>query len=176
MSDMIDDNIVEWANVSDKIINLEDIIKDKSKITDLFYESTEKLYIYKKINYNLLFDFIIQIYLFFEKEFTKYVRQKYQINKEITLFTAIRELKKRYHINDVSESEKKIDMFRNIINVYKHGYGDSYEILKTNYPELLNSVDNDDMHFVLNVKKIYIVDLIDSIKALLNGFSKYKIA
>ena len=47
MSEMIDNNIVEWSEVSSQV-ELDEIKKDNKKIIDLFYESTEKLYIYKK--------------------------------------------------------------------------------------------------------------------------------
>lgn len=61
-----------------------------------------------------------------------------------------------------------MDLYRNIINIYKHGYGDSYEKVKETTPDILNHVDGDyDMYFVLNIKKINNKKLINNVEKLL---------
>ena len=66
-----------------------------------------------------------------------------------------------------------MDLYRNIINNYKHGYGDSYKKVKESNPDILNHIDGDyDMYFVLNIKKININQLINNIEKLLLELEK----
>lgn len=168
MSEMIDDNIIEWSEVSSQV-ELNEIKKDDKKIVDLFYESTEKLYIYKKIRYNLFFDCLMQIYLFFERELSKYIINRYNINDNyINLFSGLNIIEDKEKMTVNSSIKKELDLYRNIINIYKHGYGDSYKKVKETNPDILNHVDGDnDMYFVLNIKKITIDQLINVIEKLL---------
>lgn len=168
MSEMIDDNIIEWSEVSGQV-EIEEIIKEKGKIVDLFYESTEKLYIYKKIRYNLFFDFLMQIYIFFERELSKYIIDSYNLNDNfINLFSGINIIEKKEGIEINSSIKKELDLYRNIINIYKHGYGDSYKKVKETNPDILNHIDGDnDMYFVLNIKKINMDQLIICVDKLL---------
>ncbi|MBR2833060.1 MAG: hypothetical protein IKE75_01250 [Bacilli bacterium] len=168
MSEMIDDNVIEWSQVSSQV-ELEEIKKENKKIVDLFYESTEKLYIYKKIRYNLFFDFLMQIYLFFERELSKYIIDNYNLNDNyINLFSGLNIIENKERVEINSSIKKELDLYRNIINIYKHGYGDSYKKVKETNPEILNHVDRDnDMYFVLNIKKINIDQLINCVDNLL---------
>ena len=168
MFEMIDDNIIEWSEVSSQV-ELNEIKKDDKKIVDLFYESTEKLYIYKKIRYNLFFDCLMQIYLFFERELSKYIINRYNINDNyINLFSGLNIIEDKEKMTVNSSIKKELDLYRNIINIYKHGYGDSYKKVKETNPDILNHVDGDnDMYFVLNIKKITIDQLINVIEKLL---------
>lgn len=168
MSEMIDDNIIEWSEVSSQV-ELEEIKKGNKGIVDLFYESTEKLYIYKKISYNLFFDCLMQIYLFFERELSKYIIDKYNLNDNyINLFSGLNIIEENEKVAINSSIKKNLDLYRNIINIYKHGYGDSYKKVKETNPDILNHVDEDnDMYFVLNIKKINIDQLINDVDKLL---------
>lgn len=168
MSEMIDDNIIEWSEVSSQV-ELEEIKKGNKGIVDLFYESTEKLYIYKKISYNLFFDCLMQIYLFFERELSKYIIDKYNLNDNyINLFSGLNIIEENEKVAINSSIKKNLDLYRNIINIYKHGYGDSYKKVKETNPDILNHVDGDnDMYFVLNIKKINIDQLINDVDKLL---------
>ena len=173
MSEMIDNNIVEWSKVSSQV-ELDEIKKDNKKIVDLFYESTEKLYIYKKIHYNLFFDCLMQIYLFFERELSKYIINKYNLNDNyISLFYGINIIEGTEKIETNSSIKRELDLYRNIINIYKHGYGDSYKKVKESNPDILNHIDGDyDMYFVLNIKKKNINQLINNIEKLLLELEK----
>ena len=168
MSELIDDNVIEWSEVSSQV-ELEEIKKENKKIVDLFYESTEKLYIYKKIRYNLFFDFLMQIYLFFERELSKYIIDNYNLNDNyINLFSGLNIIENKERVEINSSIKKELDLYRNIINIYKHGYGDSYKKVKETNPKILNHVDGDnDMYFVLNIKKINIDQLINCVDKLL---------
>lgn len=168
MSEMIDDNIIEWSEISSQV-ELDEIKKDNKKIVDLFYESTEKLYIYKKIRYNLFFDCLMQIYLFFERELSKYIIDKYNLNDNYTnLFSGLNIIEDKEKVAINSSIKKDLDLYRNIINIYKHGYGDSYKKVKETNPDILNHVDGDnDMYFVLNIKKITIDQLIIIVEKIL---------
>lgn len=168
MSEMIDDNIIEWSEVSNQV-ELEEIKMNNKKIVDLFYESTEKLYIYKKIRYNLFFDCLMQIFLFFERELSKYIINKYNLNDNyVNLFYGLSIIEKKEKVIIDSSIKKELDLYRNIINIYKHGYGDSYEKVKETTPDILNHVDGDyDMYFVLNIKKINNKKLINNVEKLL---------
>jgi hypothetical protein len=169
MSEMIDDNIIEWSEVS-KQVELEDIKKDNEKIVELFYESCEKLYIYKKIRYNLFFDFLMQIYSFFEREMSKFIINSFNYKSDyISLFSSIRIIETNKKITINSDIKQNLNLYRNIMNVYKHGSGDSYEKIKSTNPDILNIIDYDnDMYFVLNLKKINIDQFINSIEKMLN--------
>jgi len=169
MSEMIDDNIIEWSEVS-KQVDLKDIEEDKEKIVELFYESCEKLYIYKKIRYNLFFDFLMQIYSFFEREMSKFIINNFNYKSDyISLFSSIRIIETNKNTTINSDVKQNLNLYRNIINVYKHGSGDSYEKIKSTNPDILNIIDYDnDMYFVLNLKKININQFINSIETMLN--------
>ena len=168
MSEMIDDNIIEWSEASSQV-ELEEIKNEKKKIVDLIYESTERLYIYKKIRYNLFFDFFMQIYIFVERELSKFIIDNYNLNDNfINLFSGLNLIENKERVEINSSIKKELDLYRNIINIYKHGYGDSYKKVKETNPEILNHVDGDnDMYFVLNIKKINIDQLINCVDKLI---------
>ena len=113
--------------------------------------------------------FLMQIYSFFERELSKYVITKYNIKSEhINLFTCIREIESKEKIKINSDVKEKLNLCRNIINVYKHGFGESYDEIKTSNPSILNIIANDkEMYFVLNLKKIKIENYIKIIEKFL---------
>lgn len=167
MSKMIDAGIIEWAEIANKV-ELKEIIDNKELLIELFYESHEKLYIYKQIKYNLTFDFIMQMYLFFEKEIVFFVQNNFVSSKCNNIFSAIKIMEKNLNYNIDAETKKGIDLYRNIINVYKHGYGDSFISIMNSNPELLNYTDKDeDMFFVFKLDKINIEELYNHIIKLL---------
>lgn len=163
MSKMIDSGIIEWAEIAKKV-ELKEIIDNEELLIELFYESHEKLYIYKQIKYNLTFDFIMQMYLFFEKEIVLFIQENFTQSKCNNIFSAIKIVEKSLNYNINTETKKGIDLYRNIINVYKHGYGDSFINIMNLNPELLNYTDKDeDMFFVFKLDKINIEELYNHI-------------
>ena len=70
-----------------------------------------------------------------------------------------------------TEIKKGIDLYRKIINVYKHGYRESFISIANSNPEILNFTEKDkDMSFVFKLDKInieelykYIVDFLENI-------------
>ena len=72
---VIDSGIISWDSAIEPI-SLNDINKNIEDFKHLIYESWEKLYVYKHIKYDLIMSFIIQIYLFTEKEIAMFLKQK----------------------------------------------------------------------------------------------------
>ena len=84
-------------------------------------------------------------------------------------FSSIRIIETNKNTTINSDVKQNLNLYRNIINVYKHGSGDSYEKIKSTNPDILNIIDYDnDMYFVLNLKKININQFINSIETMLN--------
>ena len=160
MSEMIDSGIIEWSEIA-KDVELEEVAENKELIIDFFYQSHEKLYIYKQIKYNLTFDFLMQIYLFFEKEMISFVENNYTIpSKCSNLFTVIKILEKNLNYEVNTDIKKMLDLYRKIINVYKHGYGESFIAIADSNPEILNFTEEyEDMSFTFKLDKIKIDEL-----------------
>lgn len=53
------------------------------------------------------------------------------------MFNSLKYLEEIYNIIISSETKKNLDMYRNIINVYKHGYGQSYVEIEKEYPTII---------------------------------------
>lgn len=159
ISKMIDAGVIEWAEATEEI-KLEEIISKDKNIEDLIYESWDKLYIYKHIRYDLTFDFIMQSYLFLEKEITNFLNKN--SNGQFTsnsLFLAIRYIEKELNKKVDDEIKEKLDMYRNIINVYKHGNGSSFKNILNCHSEILNFTNiKSDFSFVFNLEKISLND------------------
>ena len=63
----------------------------------------------------------------------------------------------------------KIDMYRNIINVYKHGKGNSFDELKEKNCHVLNSCyDSNDLSFVFNLKFVSFEELYNTLINFIN--------
>lgn len=75
ISILIDSGIISWDSAIEPI-SLNDINKNIEDFKHLIYKSWEKLYVYKHIKYDLIMSFIIQIYLFTEKEIAMFLKQK----------------------------------------------------------------------------------------------------
>ena len=89
MSEMIDSGIIEWSEIA-KDVEVEDVANNKELVIEFFYQSHEKLYIYKQIKYNLTFDFLMQMYLFFEKEMVIFLESNFKdFTKCSNIFTVI---------------------------------------------------------------------------------------
>ena len=171
MSEMIDSGIIEWSEIA-KDVEIEDVANNKELIIEFFYQSHEKLYIYKQIKYNLTFDFLMQMYLFFEKEMVIFLESNFKdLTKCSNIFTVIQILEHELGYEIDTEIKKGIDLYRKIINVYKHGYGESFISIANSNPEILNFTEKDkDMSFVFKLDKInieelykYIVDFLENI-------------
>lgn len=171
MSEMIDDGIVEWSEVSGEI-NLEEIANNKEKVVDLFYKGCDRLYIYKQIRYNLFFDFIMQMYLFFEKEIIKFVQNEYVDAPQLkNIYSVIKFIRKKFVCEFDSDTMKYIDLYRDVINVYKHGSGESFDkIVKFNSHILNYTEDCQDMFFVFNLNKLSLEELYYTISNFLDDF------
>lgn len=169
MSPLIEKGFIMWAE-TDKQTDLKDILKNKEQAKNLIYESWEKLFIYKNIKYNLTFSFIIQAYLFTEREITSFLQQKYNDLNTKTLFSAIKIVENKLERKISSSIKTDLDMYRNIINVYKHGEGDSFEMLKKNHSNILNNdkLTYNDSTFIFNLELINFDNFYCLIKKLLD--------
>lgn len=155
MSPLIEKGFIIWTE-ADKKTDLKEILKNKKQAKNLIYESWEKLFIYKNIQYNLTFSFIIQAYLFIERELISFLQQKYNDLNTKTLFSAIKIVENKLNRKISSSIKTDFDMYRNIINVYKHGEGDSFEMLKKNHSNILNNdeLTYNDSTFIFNLELI----------------------
>lgn len=167
MSTLIDNGIMTWDSAIEKV-NLDDIGNNSKDVKYLIYESWERLYIYKRIKYNLVMSFIMQIYLFTEKEISIFLDQKYKNKNLNTIFSCIDVIEKEG--KEIDESTKaKIDMYRNIINVYKHGNGQSLNEIKQKNANILNACcESNDLSFVFNLKFVSFEELYETILNFVN--------
>ena len=167
ISILIDSGIISWDSAIEPI-SLNDINKDIEDFKHLIYESWEKLYVYKHIKYDLIMSFIIQIYLFTEKEIAMFLKQKYTSENLNTMFSCINVIEKEGKYID-KDIKAKIDMYRNIINVYKHGKGKSFDELKEKNCHVLNSCyDSNDLSFVFNLKFVSFEELYNTLINFIN--------
>lgn len=111
ISILIDNGIISWDSAIEPI-SLNDINKDIENFKHLIYESWEKLYVYKHIKYDLIMSFIIQIYLFTEKEIAMFLKQKYKSENLNTMFSCINVIEKEGKYID-KDIKTKIDIYRN---------------------------------------------------------------
>ena len=97
----------------------------------------------------------MQIYLFFERELSKYIINKYNLNDNyISLFYGINIIEGTEKIETNSSIKRELDLYRNIINIYKHGYGDSYKRVKESNPDILNHILSKDIKRKLALLKL----------------------
>ena len=153
ISILIDSGIISWDSAIEPI-SLNDINKD---IED-----------FKHLIYDLIMSFIIQIYLFTEKEIAMFLKQKYTSENLNTMFSCINVIEKEGKYID-KDIKAKIDMYRNIINVYKHGKGKSFDELKEKNCHVLNSCyDSNDLSFVFNLKFVSFEELYNTLINFIN--------
>lgn len=164
---LIDKGLLTWDNAIEEI-NLEEIRSNSKSVDSLLYESWEKLYIYKHIRYDLIMSFIIQIYLFIEKEASIFLSEKYKNKNLSTLFSCIKLIEKEG--KNIDENIKnKLDMYRNIINVYKHGNGTSLDELKKNHINILNNCfESNDLSFLFNLEFVSVEELYEIMNSFLD--------
>lgn len=167
ISTLIDNGLLTWDSAIEEI-NLDDIRNNKKNIEHLLYESWEKLYIYKHIRYNLIMSFIMQIYLYVEKELSIFLHQKYKNKNLNTIFSCINVIEKEGKNIDKSIKEK-IDMYRNIINVHKHGKGKSFDEIKNKNSHILNNCfESNDLSFLFNLEFVSFEELYDAMNSFIN--------
>lgn len=165
ISPMIDDGILELCDVQEPK-KISSILDSSKPIESLIYESWDRLYTYKYIKYNIVMSFIMQLYLTLERELNN-------LTKERTLFNSIKILEKEYKLSFSNNIKNNLNKYRHIINVYKHGYGESYLEIEKNYSSILQfklSKDSNDMVFLFNLKKINFEDLYNAINNLIELF------
>lgn len=170
LSPMIDDGIIEWESVSNKV-KLPTTQFNYKLYEDLIYESWDKLYIYKYIKYNTLLNFILQLYIVFERELISNIKKYDSSFSDSTLFGAIRFLEKNYNVVISLEIKSKLDLYRNIINVHKHGYGTSYIDIEKKNSDIINfklNRDTYDYSFLFNLNKISFNELYNVILNFIN--------
>lgn len=170
LSPMIDDGIIEWESVSNKV-KLPTTQFNYKLYEDLIYESWDKLYIYKYIKYNTLLNFILQLYIVFERELISNIKKYDSSFSDSTLFGAIRFLEKNYNVVISLKIKSKLDLYRNIINVHKHGYGTSYIDIEKNNSDIINfklNRDTYDYSFLFNLNKISFNELYNVILNFIN--------
>lgn len=167
ISFLIDKGLVTWDDATEEI-DLEEIRSNSKSVSSLLYESWEKLYIYKHIRYDLIMSFIIQIYLFIEKEVSIFLSDKYKNKNLSTLFSCIKLIEKEG--KNIDENIKnKLDMYRNIINVYKHGNGTSLDELKKNHINILNNCfTSNDLSFIFNLEFVSVEELYEIMNSFLD--------
>lgn len=134
------------------------------------------MYIFKYIKYNLCLSFIMQLYLIFEKELVGSVK-KYIDNSFNTtsLFSAIKFIEKDKKQKIDNKIKEQSGLYKNIINVYKHGNGTSYSEIQKNNGDILNeyiNIDNFDSAFVFNLEKISFEELYNAINIFLSEIEK----
>ena len=169
LAPMIDAGIIELENPLAET-NLKTDLNKKEIINSLLEEGIERLYIFKYIKYNLCLSFIMQLYLIFEKELVcsvkKYIDKSFN---NTSLFTAIKVIEKDKKQKIDNKTKVQLNLYKNIINVYKHGKGTSYAEIQKNNSDILNDFDS---AFVFNLKKISFEELYNAINIFLNEIEK----
>ena len=163
ISSMIDDGIIELCNVQEPI-KLSSILDSTKSINNLIYESWDRLYTFKYIKYNIIMSFIMQLYLTLERELNNLTRER-------TMFNSIKFLEKEHKISFSTNTKDNLNKYRHIINVYKHGYGESYLEIEKNYASILQfklSKDSNYMVLLFGLNQINFVDLYNTILNLIN--------
>ena len=95
------------------------------------------------------------------------------LTKEQALFNSIKFLEKKYQISFNINIKENLNKYRHIINVYKHGYGESYLEIEKNYSSILKFKllkDSNDMVFLFNLNEVNFDDLYTTITNLINSF------
>ena len=175
LSPIIDAGIIELENPLNEPA-LKNNVNNKEVINSLLEEGCERLYIYKYIRYNLCLSFIMQLYLIFEKELICSVK-KYIDNSfnSTTLFSTISFIEKDKKQKIDNKIKEQLNLYRNIINVYKHGNGMSYTEIQRNDVNILNehiNINNFDSAFVFNLEKINFEELYRTINIFLDEIEK----
>lgn len=137
------------------------------------YESLDRLYILIHIKYNIMLNFILQLYLFFERELNIFLIDD-NVPNDGNLFKNIRRLEKKYNIKIDDNLKKNIDLYKDIINVHKHGNGDSFNKILAKRKDILNVTEiyNNDSAFAFNTKKVNFESFYNIINMLLEDISQ----
>ncbi len=171
ISKLIDSGFIEWAYASQKVdLN----VPDEDLLKNLIYECCDKLYVLKHIKYNISMNFIMQLYLFLEREINILINKVGNIQQRKTLFSAIKYIELEYNIEISKDVKSKLNLYRNVINVHKHGYGDSFNEIQNNYKHILNSniIINNDPSFIFKMEIINFHDIYELIDNFINEIKK----
>lgn len=147
------------------------INKCNDLVMSTLYESWDRLFTFQFIKYNLTLSCIMQIYLFTEQTLIKYLHKYYNFQKD-TLQDAIIFLEQNFSFN--IEDKDKVSLYKNIINVYKHGYGRSYNTIMNNYPNILNEHNDNkskNFEFIFNLGKISLEEIYNVFISLLDSLN-----
>lgn len=138
--------------------------ENNDDLTTLSYEAIDKFYTYEYIKYNLNLSFLTQMYLFFEQNLLNYLFKARNIEKE-NLLEAVKLLESDGCVFK-KETKNTLNMYRLVMNVYKHGFGISYNEISKKYPNILNDYNNQNTKeyaFIFDLNKISIRELYDVI-------------
>lgn len=175
LSPLIDKGIIELESPLNETF-LEKNINNKEVLNLLLEEGCERLFIFKYIRYNLCLSFIMQLYLIFEKEIVYSIKKDIEDSFDLlTLFSAINFIEKNKKTKIDNNIKDTLNLYRNVINVFKHGNGISYEEIKNKYNFVLNdyiNINYFDSAFIFNLDKIDFEDLYKTICSFLDEVEK----
>ena len=160
---MIECGIVEYV-LGDK-----DTEEDKLSNPKIIEEGMDRLYSFQLFRYNLNLSFIMQLYLFVEQNLVRLFWQYFNIESN-SIFELINKIDNELKFD--SRIKDKINIYKDVINVFKHGYGSSYNSLLKNHKDLLNqhnipSTKNND--FIFDINKISLNELYCTFIEFLNA-------
>lgn len=176
ISELIDHGFFILDGVNDPI-DLKAENYNPKLIDELKDRNLEKLFIYRYIKYNMILNFILQLYLMFEKELIICIKSIEENFSEPNLFSTIRFLESNYNFKIKKQNKEKLNLYRNIINVYKHGYGESYLEIEKNNKTIINfklKEGNDNSAFLFDINKFSFNELYDNITYFLDKLSSCK--
>lgn len=153
------------------IVECEPILHEcQDVVSKTIYESWDRLFNLQFIKYNLILSCIMQIYLFLEQSLIKDLNKYYNFQKE-TLQDAILFLEQNFIFKQ--QDKNILDLYRNIINVYKHGFGRSYNRIKKTHPDILNDNDSNikNYEFIFKLNKISVDEIYSTVNSLLDSIS-----
>lgn len=136
--------------------------------SNVLNDGMERLYSFQLFRYNLQLSFIMQLYLFVEQNMVKFFYQYFGIECN-TILDLVKKLEHNYKFT--GEVKNKINMYKDIINVFKHGYGNSYNNIANNYKYILNKYNNQftkNNDFIFDSNTISLKELYDTFNYLLN--------
>ena len=175
IKELIENGLVVWDKPQKRLKTPSEVtpLNTKELTEKAIYESWDRLYILMHIKYNIMLNFILQLYLFFERELNVFLIDDNEKN-ESNLFKSIRKLEKKYNIKIDDNLKKDIDLYKDIINVHKHGNGNSFNKILDFRKDILNVTEiyNNDSAFVFNTKKVNFESFYNIINMFLEDMSQ----
>lgn len=164
--DMIDDGLIKSDGLKEETIDVSNLSDEEQELM-MIYSCWDTIYMYISIKNNLILSFIMQGYLLIEREMIKYILRKFE-KKCVNLFSALKYIEKQCKMKFTSELKEKINMYKDIINIYKHGEGESFNNIKENHKEILNyTIEDIDPIFIFKKDIINFDDFYSCIQLLL---------